>query len=217
MKNLLPVLFLAMISVNSATATPITFLNSTGSSAAFDLAAAAAGISLTVDGFEDLGSGLIDYGSFLARSDYTITTAGGSPSLRSTDNINSIISGARSMILFNNTDPMTFSIGNAVNAFAITFKDIDMSFGGDFTVSINGGPTQTLLTSGAGNDLNVFFGVIDLTTPFSTTTFNRTVGDGYSFDLVNFGSQAASTVPEPTSMAIFSLGALGLSFGYRRR
>ena len=81
--------------------------------------------------------------------------------------------------------------------------DIDMDFGGEFTVSIDGGLTTTLLGPTDGSDLDYFFGVIDMDSPFTSITFDRTNGDGYLFDNVNY-----SYIPEPCSMILFGLSGL---------
>lgn len=195
--------FLAFTFNPRAQAAPVFFENIGGSSGAFDLAVQEKGIALTTDGFEDLSPGLIDYGQNLSRPGYAISTSliGSGSSLRSIDNPNNLIEGSRSMILYNNTDPMTFTLDTPANAFAITFKDLDLSFGGSFTVAIDGNPATVLLDSSSGSNLDYFFGVIDEMEAFSTITFNRTTGDGYNFDLVNFGS-----VPEPTASLLAGIG-----------
>ena len=200
--------------VTNANAVPVHFTSLSADSSAFDTAAAAAGITLQVDDFEDLGAGLVDYGQNLSRVGYDISTdsLAAGRSLRSTDDLLFLIEGSVSMILFNGTDPLTFDLDTPANAFAITFNDLDMSAfaTGIFTVSIDGGAATTLLDSSSGNDLDYFFGVIDQASTFSSITFDRTEGDGYGFDIVNFGTAA-----EPATLALLGLGLLGM--GARRR
>ena len=190
----------------SANAALVLYTDIGGNSATFDNAAVTMGISLSVDGYEDLAPGLHDYGMHLSRPSYDITTASssGGISLRSTDSIDNVIAGSISMILYNSTDPMTFTFDEAINAFSITFDDIDLDFGGTFTVSIDGGPTTTLLGPSSANNLMYFVGAIDVDSPFSSITFDRTNGDGYSFDNVNYG------VPEPATVGLLGLGGLVL-------
>ena len=113
------------------------------------------------------------------------------------------------MILYNSTDPLTFTFAKPVNTFAIKFKDLDLtSFGGLFQYSIDGGPRQTLLAAGGGDNLLYFFGLIDPAATFTTILFDRTGGDGYQFDLVRFG-----VVPkEPSSVLLSMLGSCAYCF-----
>lgn len=214
-KRVASVFAFALVLTSNANAIPMLYTDIGGSSTSFDTAAANAGLGLTVDGFEDLGAGLIDYGTDLARNGYSIETATG-PGLRSSDSFN-LIEGNRSMITYNDSDPLTFTFDSPVHAFGITFKDFDMSFGGLLTVSIDGGAAQTLLSGGDGDNLDYFFGAIDELASFSTISFDRTAGDGYNFDIVNYSTNAPSSVPEPTSLALLGIGLAGLSLKRRKR
>jgi hypothetical protein len=201
----------------SASAAPVTYTSLTGDASAFTAATASAGISLTVDSYEDLSAGVVDYGQNLSRTGYSISAASlynNSIALRSTDVYP--ISGYRSMILYQGTDPLTFTFGAPINAFGITFADVDVNVVGTFVVSINGGTAQTLLSSGAGNDLVYFFGIIDQAATFSSIAFDRIgVADGYYFDLVRLGSPAV--VPIPAAAPLFLSGLAGIGFLARRR
>lgn len=156
------------------------------------------------------------HSAMLVRPGYRIDTDSvGGPSLRSSDSFD-IIDGARSMILYNDTDPMTFTLDAPSHAFAINFKDIDMQFGGTFLYSIDGGPFLTLLPASGLSNLDVFFGIIDTMSPFSTITFDRTSGDGYNFDLVNYQT-SSSAVPEPSLLFLFAAGFVALGWRANER
>lgn len=203
----------AIVLSSAANASPVIYTSASYDSSGFDMAAVNAGASLSIDNFEDLGPGTIDYGITLARSGYDISADSGNPAIRSISTPPSVIEGSVSMISYNGTDPLTFSFDNAINAFSITFRDLDMNFGGTFTYSIDGTPAETLLISGSGNNQNLFFGVIDQTKTFSAITFDRSVGDGYNYDLVNFG---VTNVPVPAAAWFFASSLIGLA-GLARR
>ncbi len=65
----------------------------------------------------------------------------------------------------------------------------------------------------------VFFGVL-ADTPFTTVSFTlpRTFGtsNATGFDAMLFG-QAPAPVPEPGTLALFALGAVGIALARRRR
>ena len=208
--------FVMLFALGQSHAALVTYTSLTANSSAFDTAAASADIVLTVDGYEDLGPGIVDYGLSLARTDYVVSSNGLSAGrgIRSTSTAADVIEGNRSMVIFNNTDPLTFTFGSAINAFGVTFGDIDMDFGGVFTYSIDGGASQTLLSAGIGNDLDYFFGVIDTVNPFTSISFNRNERDGYYFDIANYG--IVNAVPVPAAVWLFGTALVGL-FGFGRR
>jgi len=109
----------------------------------------------------------------------------------------------------------------------ITFDSGIDSFGAYFTgwqrstqtLEYSDGSTVTLnmpagdLSSGG----MVFFGFIDSGATINSITYNTVSGDFVGIDDMRFGT-AASAVPEPTTLALMSLGLYGLiSFNRRRR
>ncbi|MCC9603828.1 PEP-CTERM sorting domain-containing protein [Stieleria sp. JC731] len=66
--------------------------------------------------------------------------------------------------------------------------------------------TNATLSLSSANILRVEF-----YQPFSVA------GDGVVWDNFSFGTMTTQSVPEPTSFAIFGIGALGLAGGRRRR
>lgn len=97
-----------------------------------------------------------------------------------------------------------------VNAFGIfylaaTGDDMVIAASGDddtFTTNLNGG----------------FLGVIDPDATFSLVDLEFEGDSNLEFDGIHFGVQSTGgPVPEPTSMALFGLTALGMVIGARRR
>lgn len=107
----------------------------------------------------------------------------------------------------------------------LTFDTAITSFGADFagfneslalrTNILAGSDTIAAPNTGGSNAVR-FFG-FQSDTAFTTLTFKGVLSDGFGVDNVAFGSNA--TVPEPTSLAIFGIGACvaGIGAGRRRR
>ena len=113
---------------------------------------------------------------------------------------------------------LTFSAPQAIFGFFGT--DVG-DFGGQLTLSFDGGtPINVPNSTNAANGTALFFGYIDEDNPFSTVVFGNTnsSSDVFGFDDFTIGraAQVQPTVPEPTSIALFGIGALGL-IGFHRR
>ncbi len=78
----------------------------------------------------------------------------------------------------------------------------------DLTLSFSGGGTADILVPGTGTGLQPF-GFISTTSTITGIRFNNTVNDGFYIDNVS-GNLAASTVPEPGSLTLLSLGLASL-------
>ena len=74
--------------------------------------------------------------------------------------------------------------------------------------------TSQSFTVSAGQ--NLFWGVSGLTSNVATVQIDATGGGVSGWDNFVFGESAA-TVPEPTSLAIFGIGALGMVVRHRRK
>ena len=139
---------------------------------------------------------------------------------------------------FIDVPPLQFAIFNVdgtpiVNAFTssassviFTFLAPITAFGADFasfqdgivrsSIVING---QTIIpdVAGAENSNTVRFLGYTSSTPFTTVTFNGTVGDGFGIDNVSFSSAVTAAVPEPGTWALMLTGFGAVGFTMRRR
>jgi hypothetical protein len=117
-------------------------------------------------------------------------------------------------------------------SFTLTFSSPQAAFGfyatdaGDFngqlTISLDGGtPVVIPHTVGAPNGAALFFGIIDAANPFATVSFsntNPTLADAFGYDDFTIGRREQLVVPEPSTLAIWSLLAtLGICVGWCRK
>jgi hypothetical protein len=93
-----------------------------------------------------------------------------------------------------------FTFDNAINAFGI---DYTYRNGTNDRITLNGLASQTSPTGG-------FFGIVDTTSTFTTVNYTAR-GSSSLFDNVTYGSESVETVPEPTTLATFALGLMGLA------
>jgi hypothetical protein len=110
-------------------------------------------------------------------------------------------------------DALTFSFDQAITAFGAEFrqlKDNDTR-----TLADVGG--QTLDIPGVpGGSVRSFFGFVS-DTPFTSVSFRGVANDVYGIDDVTFGAALrVPAVPEPGSVALLSLGLVGVAVARRR-
>jgi hypothetical protein len=120
---------------------------------------------------------------------------------------------------------VTFNQPGGIAAFG--FYGIDIGdFGGQLTLALSNGTTQTVNNTVGGNGSTdgsvLFYGLIaqNATEQFTSVAFNTTTGGGdvFAFDNFTIGSQEqVRPVPEPASLALFGIGLAGLGFVRRRR
>ncbi|TWU00991.1 PEP-CTERM sorting domain-containing protein [Stieleria varia] len=115
---------------------------------------------------------------------------------------------------------------NSSSSLILTFDTPIYAFGADFS-GLSDGNQTTLDASGMNVDLPEgpeaaiqFFG-FNSDTPFTTLTFATSgfaSSDGFRFDNVSFATSASiSSVPEPSSLAVFAVGGLIAGAGATRR
>lgn len=88
----------------------------------------------------------------------------------------------------------------------------------DLTLSLAGGGTADVLVPGTGLGVLQPFGVISTAGAITKIRFNNTVIDGFYIDNISAPtSSVATSVPEPATLGLLSLGLAGMGFARRKR
>ena len=159
----------------------------------FQAAAVLSGATMTVESFEGVtpvsGIQSLDMGQFLVDP-----TNGGLDvpdfTLPGTD-------GVRWLRVYTTAFPMLFVFDDPVNAFAVDIANLFTFSGGSLSFQLDGGPTNTIVNQAGNGQRNVFFGVIDTTSSFSTISISENISsdENIVFDWVQFDIPEPSTPP----------------------
>ncbi len=127
------------------------------------------------------------------------------------------------------TGSFTIDFSTGISAFGFNGIDIGDFVSAQMTLGLAGGGTMSLTVPhslGIGNYDNstLFFGFYDLTSTYTSITFNNAGGgDLFAFDDMIIGDLGQidpndpNDVPEPSTIFMFGLGLLSLNFLRRRK
>jgi hypothetical protein len=185
------------------------------------LKATLAGLFLTVSGLTNAALIFNDLASFEAATDSGLTYESfeaGLPDSQSltfgiltfseTNGINRVYNdslvgatdGTRSVNIEDNSSSIfTLSFGSAINSFGAYFLSSQ-----DISITFSGGASGSFSVPSSGS---TFFGLLSPTN-FSTISFDATGSSFYGVDELRYG---LTEVPEPSTLAIFALGLMGLA------
>lgn len=115
----------------------------------------------------------------------------------------------------------TFDMGT-VNAFGIFLGDLSTTGGTTLTLGNSNGASQSYVLPNASSGNERYFGIVDLTTPFTSVTLrNSAGGDVVYIDNARWGKspvvQQSTAVPEPGMLALLGMSFAGVALARRRR
>lgn len=204
MRNVAITVITVLALTQSAQANLITFADET----AFNTAIS--GAALTTEGFEaidlDANTGPLTFG------EVSVNTVGGI--VYGNDDPNFVSEGDRAIDWAQADGNITFTFNSPINTFAIDIMDLGTAGSTTLSVSVSGGaflPIFDNFTGTLGNQL--FVGLFDASTTFTTVTFTNTiVDDVMGLDRLQFGIVEIPivAVPEPGGLAFLLSGLAGL-------
>ena len=123
-----------------------------------------------------------------------------------------VTDGVNAIWYDDNNDSLSnfFSFSSDVNAFGLFVTTNEAS-----TMTISGSSFSTSINLAANTP--TFFGVIDtMVAGFTPIQFNASGGPLVGFDGTYFGAASSASVPEPSIIALLSLGLVGIGFTRRK-
>tara|TARA_R110000744_G_scaffold174083_2_gene292800 strand:+ start:3479 stop:4123 length:645 start_codon:yes stop_codon:yes gene_type:complete len=175
-----------------------------------DFQTAVVGGTIDDQNFDSLAVGLL-----LGTLDgVTYSASGGTPIITNTFLTSTSPNGlgSTSVGFFESLESATFSFDNAITAFAIdinTFANTDGAYQGVLNI---GDTVTSIFEVFPSTATGQFLGFVS-DSAFTSITISATTGFGYTLDTLVYGdaTSVVSAVPEPSTLAIFVLGLMGLA------
>jgi hypothetical protein len=148
--------------------------------------------SFSIDNYTDVNAG---YSTFLDRGDYSITSVGMYGCVNNPGTCGPQPPAGDGIGLFHYVGDDTFTFDTAING-----------FGFDYGQTVSGNSTKPMIDGIMASNLEGFFGVI-----FDVAKTTVVLNQNKQYLITDNLTFGVTSVPEPFTLAIFSLGILGLA------